>query len=503
MIKAIDYFLDRTTMYRLVLYYLAGLVGLAFVLGLFKLGQNDPSALAFSLLLVGSVSFLGNWVFARTFNAPANTDSIWITALIVVLIMDPVMATDLAGVGALVFAAVWAVASKYIFAFGKKHIFNPAAFGVLLPGLLLDHPATWWVAGNGLMLPFVLVGGILIVRKLRRTDLVLAFIAATLATSLATAAPDAYLMTIRETLIHSPLFFFAFVMLTEPLTAPTGKALRIAFAVIVGFFSAPNVHFGSFYLTPEMALLIGNAFAFLVSPKHRYVLTLQRIERSAANCYDFIFSPDRRFAFEAGQYMDWTLGLKHADDRGNRRQLTIASAPTEEDVRIGVRFYREPSTFKQGLAALKPGDTIVASQLSGAFTLPRDTSRKLVFIAGGIGITPFRSMLQYMLDRGEKRPVIVLYGNGRFEDIAYGDVLERARTELGIPTTYAVAEGAEPGMYSGFIDEALIRREVPDFAERTFYLSGPRAMVLAFEKTLLGMGVHRRHIKTDFFPGFA
>ena len=68
-------------------------------------------------------------------------------------------------------------------------------------------------------------------------------------------------MALNETLLSSPLFFFAFVMLTEPLTAPTRRLPRLVFAALVGFLFAPNVHVGSFYLTPELALLVGNLFA--------------------------------------------------------------------------------------------------------------------------------------------------------------------------------------------------------------------------------------------------
>src|SRR5205823_48321 len=105
----------------------------------------------------------------------------------------------------------------------------------------------------------------------------------------------------------SPLFFFAFAMLTEPLTAPTTRLPRIAFAAIVGFLFAPNIHVGSFYFTPELALLTGNLFAYAMSPKGRLVLTLERIEQSAVDSYDFIFSSPRKLAFEAGQYLEWTL----------------------------------------------------------------------------------------------------------------------------------------------------------------------------------------------------
>jgi len=235
------------------------------------------------------------------------------------------------------------------------------------------------------------------------------------------------------------------------------------------------------------------------------MLTLERIEKAADGVFDFVFRPDRRLAFTPGQYLEWTMPVPHPDDRGNRRYFTIASAPAAEEVRLGVKFYPRASAFKRELSELRVGDTIAASQLAGSFTLPKDPERKLVFIAGGIGMTPFRSMLEELIADGEPRPIIVLYGNGRVADIAYAEVLEQAQSQLGIPTYHAVMDpkGASRDMTIGFIDEKMIRAKVPDFTERTFYISGPQVMVAAERKLLRRMGVPPWRIKTDFFPGLA
>ncbi len=500
---AVDKILDHITMYRLVLYYLLALVGAAFLLGFVNVIPHDPTALAFSGVIILASCWITNKVFASVFAVPANHESVYITALILVLILDPVTAADLKGVGILVFASVWAMASKFIFAVGRRHVFNPAAFGVLLPALLLDQPATWWVGGNLPLLPVVLAGGLLLVRKLQRFDLVATFILVDLATTLALIPPAQFGDALNQTLLYSPLFFFGFVMLTEPLTAPTTRWPRLAFGALVGFLFSPTVHIGSFYFTPELALVIGNLFAYAMSPQGRFQLKLEHIERAAADTYDFIFTPQRKLAFEAGQYLEWTLGVEHPDNRGNRRYFTVASAPTEDSVRLGVKFYPVASTFKRALGSMAPGDTIFASHVSGSFTLPADPDAKLAFLAGGIGMTPFRSMLQLLIDRGETRPIVVLYGNERQQDIAYREVLDAANRRLGVRTVYAVAHGAEPGQYPGQIDARLVREAIPDYRERTFYISGPQAMVKALRRTLRGMGVKRSRIKVDFFPGFA
>jgi len=503
MIGFLDRFLDQTTMYRLVLLYLAALLGAAFILGFFGLVPHDPTALAFSALLITASSWIANRAFAWAFGLPANAESVYITALILALIFDPVAATDLQGVGALIFASVWAMASKYMLTAAGKHVFNPAALAAVMTGVLLGTPATWWVAGNLMLLPVVAIGGVLLVRKLRRFDLVMVFFAAVCVTTVITTAPAQLAMVLGETLTSSPLLFFAFVMLTEPLTAPTGRGARLLFAAVVGVLFTPSVHVGWFYFTPELALLVGNFLAFVISRDRRWALTLEAVEEVAKDTYDFVFTTPHRLAFRPGQYLEWTLGVPRGDSRGNRRYFTVASAPTEPHVRLGVKFYSRASAFKQQLAAMRLGETIIASQVAGQFTLPANPETKLAFLAGGIGITPFRSMLQYLVDNGEPRPIVMLYGVESEESIAYRDVIDAAREHLRIPTHYAVAQGSVGGQHPGFIDEEMVRERIPDYRERVFYVSGPQTMVKALRRMLVAMGVRRSRIKVDFFPGFA
>ena len=506
MIKLVDDFLDHITMYRLVLYYLLGLVAVAIAVSFTGALPVDPLDLALSVVLVVAVCWVTNWAFVWVFEVPESRDSVLITALILVLIMNPAHWTDIDPIGALVFASVWAMAGKYIFAIGRRHIFNPAALAVVLTGFLLNQPATWWVAGNATLLPFVLIGGLLTARKLKRGAMVASCVIATAVVLLLTSSPGAGdWAAIVNTVVYSPLLFMAFVMLTEPSTTPPGRRARIVYGGIVGILLAPTLHIGSIYFTPEVALLIGNVFAYLVSPKRRFALTLKRVERSAATAYDFVFGSDRPLSFAPGQYLEFALGLPHGDSRGNRRYFTIASAPTEDSVRLGVKFNANPSAFKKALAAMKPGDTIFASGRAGDFVLPADPDAKLAFLAGGIGITPFRSMFRFLLDNHEIRPIVMLYAAEKPEDLAYRDVIARARRELGVRTAYTVAHEPEalPGAHHGFIDEAFLVGEIPDYAERTFYVSGPRAMVAACERVLHRLGIPASRIKTDFFPGFA
>ena len=507
MMRWLDDMLNRVTMYRLVLYYLIFLTGTALLLSFTHVLAYNPYALLFSTAFLLAACALTNGIFARTFGVPANVESTYISALILALIITPIQGyADLWFLG---WAAVLAMASKYIVTIAGKHLFNPVAFAVALTYFTINQSASWWV-GNAQMLPFVIVGGLLVVRKIRRSALVTSFLVTGLVvTLLGTLFSGSNLgQALSGLALYSPYFFFAFIMLTEPLTTPPTRSLRIAYGALVGLLFAPVFHIGSFYITPELALLVGNVFAYLVSPKAKLVLHLKGKHRIAPHAYEFIFTPSRKLAFAPGQYMEWTLGHEEPDSRGNRRYFTLASAPTEPELRLGVRFSEQASSFKKAMLAMHPGvggDEIVAAQIAGDFVLPRDPNQPCVFIAGGIGITPFRSMIKYLLDTHQPRPITLFYSNHTVRDIVYKDVFARAEQELGIRTIYTVSErsGMQPGWVGlvGHITPQQIQTYAPNFRDAIFYLSGPVSMVNAFKQMLHQMGIPSGQIKEDYFAG--
>lgn len=494
-------------MYKVVLYYLTGLWVIALALSFFGVLPYTPLALAITLGILLAVAWATNALFAYIFEVPANVESIYITTFILALIITPGQSpSEYIFIG---WAAVLAMASKYIFALKHKHIFNPAALAVAITALAINGSASWWV-GTLVMMPFVLVGGVLIVRKIVRADLTLAFFIAALTTTLAfTFFSGGDLMsTLIRTLTSSPILFFTFIMITEPLTTPPSRSLRILYGAFVGFLFAPQVHIGGLYLTPEIALLIGNVFSYIVSPKSRLTLKLKKAIQVTADTGEFVFQPDSRMQFLPGQYLEWTLGHESPDSRGNRRYFTIASSPTEDELRLGVKFYPNASSFKTKLADMRIGDTIIASQLAGDFVMPSNPKKKLVFIAGGIGVTPFRSMVKYLVDKNEQRDIAMVYANKTVSDIAYKDFFDQASASpLGLKMVYTLSDTKDlPATwkgYTGYVTAPLIQKEIPDYEDRLFYISGPHSMVSMTEAMLKQLGVPSSHIRTDFFPGFA
>ncbi len=502
--KAIDAVLDRFSMYRLVLYYLLFVLAGAVVLCYLKVLPYDPLLLVASVLFLTAVSWVTNQIFAKAFNAPTNVESAYISALILALILPPIRSVS--DIPLLFWAAVLAMASKYVLTIEQKHIFNPVAIAVVLTALGFNGVASWWI-GTLPMLPFSLLG-LLIVRKIRRDDLVFYFFVASVLTMMAFSVIQGgdLLNTAQLNLTGSPILFFAFVMLTEPLTTPPTRTLQAIYGALAGVLFTPPFHIGSFYTTPEQALVIGNLFSYLVSPKSKVISTISRRRWIAPDVLEILLPLPKQLAFSPGQFMEWTLPHEKPDSRGNRRYFTIASSPTEEVLRLGVKLYSEGSSYKKAMVKADVDTPIVGAQLSGDFTLPKDPRQKLVFIAGGIGITPFRSMIKYLLDVKQARPLVVLYSNKTADEVVYRDVLDEAQRRLNIRTVYTLTgETGRPSNWRGRlgrIDARMIAEEVPDFVERIFYLSGPREMVRAYEETLRGMGVPAGQIKTDFFPGF-
>lgn len=503
--RFIDNFLDSITMYRLILYYLGVLSWITLMGSFFGFISYHPISLILSLVSIIILSAATNHLFSYVFKVHINFESVYITALILFLIIPPV--TNVSDFILLGWAGILANASKYILAISKKHIFNPAAIAVVFTGLLLGQSVTWWV-GSSFMLPFVLIGGLLLIWKIRRIELVISFILISLITSIGFGLFNHIdLITLsKQILLESPLLFFAFVMITEPLTTPPTKKLQVIYGSLVGFLYVPQIHIFSIFSTPELALVLGNIFSYFVSPKGKFMLTLKEKIQIAPDIYHFVFTSPKKLEFLSGQYMEWTLKHDHPDVRGSRRYLTIASAPTEEDISIGVKFYEKSSTYKKALISMQEGDEIMAGGLAGEFVLPNDPKVKLAFIAGGIGITPFRSMIKYLIDTKQKRTVILLYSCLTPQEVVYEEIFDAARNELGIKTVYIVDNiNNFPNWVGrvGKVDEAVITAEIPDYKERNFYISGPPSMVSTFKGILTKMGVSSSRIKTDYFPGFA
>lgn len=221
---------------------------------------------------------------------------------------------------------------------------------------------------------------------------------------------------------------------------------------------------------------------------------LERIERTPASM-SYRFKVPEGLHFIAGQYMLVDLGneLVHP--------LTISSCP-EETAFIEFTKRMTGSPYCRRLESLEKGETISVKGPSGKFYCD-DSNETLVLIAGGIGITPIRSILT-SLEKTKERlcPVILIYGNLNREDIAFRDELENLKlTDYRLVHVLSNTAGME-NAYQGFITADIISKEVPKESNVQYMISGPPVMVEAIKKSLAAINVTEDQIRTDMFLGY-
>jgi ferredoxin-NADP reductase len=501
-VNFIDKYLDRITMYRVVVYALVAYICLAIVFTFTGKLSFSATALILSLAFILVPAYVADKACSHFFHAPTNSESWLITSLIMVLIIQP--ADSVLTAVALVVAGALSSVSKFVFSWNNKHIFNPAALGAAVVSLTALQTTTWWI-GNSAFWPFTLVIGYLIVRKIRKLPLLYVFVAVSIAVQLLVVLfqHQPIGMAMKGSLIASPLIFLATVMLTEPATMPPRRNQQLIFAAGTAILYVTAWEAGPLIIYPEVALLFGNLYAFIVSPKFRVRMHLQEIQKISDSVYNYVFQPERVFDFIPGQYMEWTLPGVPYDSRGNRRTLTLASSPTENNVQIGIKYYQPASAYKATLSHMQIGDALYASQLAGNFTLPESSDDKLAFIAGGIGITPFRSMVKYLVDTNQRRDIVILYVVPVADELAYLNDFETAKA-IGIKFIPIVTreECELPGVVNAKFTQELLAKLIPDGNSRTFYISGPSSIVDATKRGLQNLQVPSARIKTDHFTGY-
>lgn len=223
----------------------------------------------------------------------------------------------------------------------------------------------------------------------------------------------------------------------------------------------------------------------LLRLKHKHNETLDTIT--------FVFESDKPVTWQAGQYGIYRLEHPNADDRKSRRFFTIAAPPFEGTPQITTRITEKRSTFKTALNALEIGGEIELVKVGGDFVM-EDPAAQHVMIAGGIGITPYHSIIRQLDHDGSPINVTLLYAN-RTEDFVFKPVLDEITSRH---ESFKVKYFVEPQR----IDAEAFRAASANLTDPTYWISGPEPMVEAFEKLLDELGITKDRIKTDFFPGY-
>lgn len=221
---------------------------------------------------------------------------------------------------------------------------------------------------------------------------------------------------------------------------------------------------------------------------------------------EFHFEKPVGFEFKPGQNADWTLlEPVETDVEGPKRTFSFTSAPFEPELVVATRM--RPTAFKRVLGSMPLGAGVQMEGPFGSMTLHHDTSRSAVFLAGGIGITPFRSIVRQALHDGNPTPLTLFYSNRRPEDTAFLTELEGYHAEGGsfrlIATMTERAASQEAWEDEiGFIDAAMLKRYLADLVEPIYYISGPPVFVTAMQKMLEGAGTDPDRVRSEEFVGY-
>ena len=237
-----------------------------------------------------------------------------------------------------------------------------------------------------------------------------------------------------------------------------------------------------------------------------YTVKLEGREEVAQGTMAFHFEKPAGFSFKPGQTVDVVLdGAQTAGDPGARHTFSLVSAPFQGQLVIATRM--RDSAFKRALKSLPTGAPVKLEGPFGSLTLHKDRARPAVFIAGGIGITPFMSMLRQAAKERSPQPLYLVYSNRRPEDAAFLAELQALERDNG--NFHMLATMTEMGKSArkwdgatGLVDADLVQRLAGGLVSPVYYVVGPPAMVKAMQETLSRAGVDGEDIRVEEFYGY-
>jgi len=237
-----------------------------------------------------------------------------------------------------------------------------------------------------------------------------------------------------------------------------------------------------------------------------YKVKLKCKQEIAVGTMAFHFEKPEGFIYKAGQFVDYTLiNPAETDAEGNVRSFTLASAPYELDLVLATRM--RDTAFKRVLKAMEPGTEITLEGPSGSFTLHDNASIPAVFLTGGIGVTPVRSILHQAVHDKLSHRILVFDSNRSPEDAAYlVELMEPCKkdpnyTFVGTMTEMEKSSREWHGE-TGLVTKAMLSKYVGDLMLPIYYIAGPPEMVAGMRKTLSQAGVKEDNIRTDEFEGY-
>jgi ferredoxin-NADP reductase len=237
-----------------------------------------------------------------------------------------------------------------------------------------------------------------------------------------------------------------------------------------------------------------------------YQIKLTSKQEVASGTMAFHFQKPKDFTFKAGQFADFTLSNpSQTDAEGNTRGFSLASAPYEKDLMIATRM-RE-TAFKRELKTMKPGTEVAMDAPYGSFTLHNNAQIPAVFLTGGIGITPVRSIILQATHDKLPHKIFVFDANRSPEETPFLDELKEIPKNnpncifVGTMTQMQKSRSEWHGE-TGHVTRSMLMNYIVDLTLPIYYLSGPASMVAAMRTILNESGVNDDNIRTEEFTGY-
>lgn len=218
----------------------------------------------------------------------------------------------------------------------------------------------------------------------------------------------------------------------------------------------------------------------------------------------FYFEKPEGFAFRAGQFADFTLiSPPETDAEGDTRGFSLVHAPFEASLVAATRMRN--TAFKKSLKALHIGTEVKFDGPYGDFTLHKTEASPAVFLIGGIGVTPVRSMIAQSTHDQTAHKITLLHACRTLGDMPFRADFERYAKESSRITYVPVVTDTAPDGWlgeHGRVDEAMVKKYVSDLNRPIYYLSGPEGMVKAMRQLLIRLNVCEDNIRTEEFAGY-
>ena len=228
-------------------------------------------------------------------------------------------------------------------------------------------------------------------------------------------------------------------------------------------------------------------------------------ETLAGDVTIYRFEKPAGFEFKAGQWCLVTVpDMGFQDDRGLRRPFSIAASPLEKDLIFATK--QSGSAMKRTMAEMARGTVVDLGQPMGSLFLPEETKVPLVFLAGGVGITPFRSMMLYVAERHTGHRVTLFYSSRTPEETPFLDDFSRAAAEdPGITLAITMTRATEGSSWKGLrgrLSPAMIKENCTAWESAAYYIVGPPAMADTMKQTLGEMDIPSGRITVELFAGY-